>query len=252
MAVRRNRIRYTADQLLNTVLFGSLAWPGRTVRLERDSLLDYRNRPTSGQVSAAELYHENSKLSPELLPGLALAAVDPSELRREFLRRRGALAARAPGHQLGGMELWDELLGPVAERSLEQLYAIELRVADGGAVVAYEPASKAFRPVKNLEDGERAQLDTAVLLVDNEEHVPRPLPLLLVLACFPRNEIVFGERGYRRTLLEAGQVTREIVTSAAEHGRTVRIHYEFADRDVDRIMEVDGVELSTVIAIAIW
>jgi hypothetical protein len=252
MAVRRNRIRYTADQLLNAVLFGSLAWPGRTVRLERDSLLDYRNRPISGHVPVAELYHENSKLSPALLPTLALSAVDPGELRREFLRRRGALARLATGDQLGGMERWSEVLGPVAERSLEQFYAIELRVADGGAVAAYEPAGNAFRLVKNLDDREREQLDTAVSLVDTGEGVPHPAPLLLVLACFPRNEIIFGQRGYRRTLLEAGQVTQQVVSSAAERGRTARIHYEFVDRDVDRIMEVDGIEYSTVIAIAIW
>jgi hypothetical protein len=252
MAIRRNRIRYTADQVLNAVLFGSLAWPGRTVRLERDSLLDYRNRPTSGQVSVAELYHENSKLSPELLPALALSVVDPGELRREFLRRRRAFARLAAGDQLGGMERWSELLGPVAERSLEQFYAIEIRVADGCAVASYEPAGNAFRLVKNLDDREREQLDTAVSLVDTDEGVPRPAPLLFVLACFPRNEIIFGQRGYRRTLLEAGQVTQEVVSSAVERGRTAHIHYEFADRDVDRIMEVDGVEHSTVIAIAIW
>jgi hypothetical protein len=252
MAVRRNRIRYTADQLLNSVLFGSLAWPGRTVRLERDSLLDYRDRPASGQVSVAELYHENSKLSSELVPALALTAVDPGELRREFLRRRGTLAGRAGGDRLGGMERWSELLGPVAERNLEQFYALELRVTDGGAVAAYEPAGNTFRLVKNLNPDEREQLDAAVFLVATGQRLPLSAALLLVLACFPRNEIVFGQRGYRRTLLEAGQVTQEIVASAAEHGQTTRILYEFADRDVDRIMEVDGVELSTVIAIAIW
>jgi hypothetical protein len=252
MAVRRNRIQYTADQLLNAVLFGALTWPGRTVRLERDSLLDYRNRPTSTQVPVAELYHENSKLSPELLPALALSAVDLGELRREFLRRRGALSRPAKGDQLGGMERWSELLGPVAERTLERFYAIDLRVADGGAVAAYEPASNAFRLVKNLDDRERERLDRAVSLVDTGEGVPHPMPLLLVLACFPRNEIVFGQRGYRRTLLEAGQLTQDVVSSAAERGRTAHIHYEFADRDVDRIMEVDGVEYSTVIAITIW
>ena len=242
-------MRYTADELLNTVLFGSLEWPGRTVRLERNSLLDYRNRSTSAQVSISELYHENSKLSLELLPDLVLSDVDPTQLRQEFLRRRAVLATATPDERLDVMEPWKELLGPIAHHSLELFYAIELRILDGGMLATYEPAGNVFRLVKAID--EREQLDAAVSLIQEGRDTPGRASLLFVLACFPRNEIILGQRGYRRTLLEAGQVAQRILSSTVQAGRTATAHYEFADRDVDDIMEVDGVEHSTVIAIAV-
>jgi hypothetical protein len=252
MATPRNRIGHTADDVLNAVLFGPLTWPGRTVRLERNSLLDYRNRPTSAQVSVAELYHEHSKLSPQQLPELVFSSVDAAEVRRTYLGRRALLAGARPGDELDELAPWRGLLADVAERGLECFYAIDVRVLAGDLLAAWEPAGNAFRLLKRLDDHARERLDTAMRLGRDGEGVPRQGALLLVLACFPRNEILFGPRGYRRTLLEAGRVAQELLDGTARAGRTGRVHYEFADTEVDQIMEVDGVEYGTVVAVTVW
>jgi hypothetical protein len=249
MATRRHHLRRDAAALLSAVLFGPLPWPGRTVRLEPDSLADYRARLTSPQVPVAELYHENSKLSRELLPALAMTTVDPAQVRQEFLRRRAALAQVTPGHRFDGMDAWHALLRPAAAARPGLFYAIELRLLTGGELLAYEPAGDSFSLLKGLDATEGERLAAALSLVpgggltDGES-------LLVVLACFPRNEILFGQHGYRRTLLEAGQVTQSLLRAAEEASLTARACYEFATREVDRIMEVDGVEHSTLVTIA--
>lgn len=249
MATRRHQPRRDAAALLGAVLFGPLPWPGRTVRLEPDSLADYRARLTSPQVSVAELYHENSKLSRELLPALAMTTVDPAQVRQEFLRRRAALAGVTPGHRFDGMDAWSARLRPVAARQLAQFYAVELRLLTGAALLAYEPAGDTFFLLKRLGRGERARLDAALSLApggglaDGES-------LLAVLGCFPRNEILFGQHGYRRTLLEAGQVTEALLRAVADGGGQARACHEFATREVDMVMEIDGVEHSTLSTIA--
>jgi len=231
-------------------LFTPLLWPGRTVRLERNSLLDYRNRSTSAQVSVAELYHENSKLSSELLPELIGTSVDPAELREEFFTRRAALAGAGGGDQFDGIGVWKELLHPVAERGGPALfYAIELRLVAGNILAEYQPAGRSFHVLKHLDEQDRGRLVSSLSLVAGDG-LQGDESLIFLLACFPRNEILLGQRGYRRTLIEAGQIAEEVLCSAAHAGRESRIYYEFADRDVDLIMEVDGVEQSTVIAIA--
>src|SRR6266508_2408593 len=199
MATRRNRPRYEPDDLLGLVLSAPLLWPGRTVRLERDSLLDCMGRSASAQVSVAELYHENSKLNRAHLP--------------------------------------------------ELFYAIELRLVTGADVYAYEPAAATFRLVKRLASHQIDELAAALGLMEPAHPSAGNLAYVLVLGCFPRNEILLGPRGYRRTLLEAGRIAAAVVREARRLGRRPAVRYEFDDREVDRLMEVDGVEESVVVAV---
>src|SRR2546422_7532087 len=71
---------------------------------------------------------------------------------------------------------------------------------------------------------------------------------ILILGSFARNDVLLGPRGYRRTLLETGRLVQEIVHQAKRLGLTVRPLYEFTDRDVDTVMEADGIEQSTLMA----
>ena len=61
-ARRRTRRSLSANDFLAEVRNLSLDWPGKTVRLERNSLHDHWQQPASSQPAIAELYHENSKL----------------------------------------------------------------------------------------------------------------------------------------------------------------------------------------------
>src|SRR6266540_4037657 len=104
MATRRNRPRYEPDDLLGLVLSAPLLWPGRTVRLERDSLLDCMGRSASAQVSVAELYHENSKLNRAHLPELVHTAVDAARFRQhraDVAQLADAVVAVVVGQAIG-------------------------------------------------------------------------------------------------------------------------------------------------------
>ena len=81
---RRTQLTITPQRLFNEALNTPLQWPWKTVRLERNSLQDYRQRPSTAHFSVAELYHENSKLFPQMLPELAVACVEGDEFRHEF------------------------------------------------------------------------------------------------------------------------------------------------------------------------
>ena len=244
-AVRRSRPTYTPDDLLSSTLAAPLHWPGRTIRLERDSLLDYANHNTSAQVSVAELYHENSKLSPELLPELAYTAVDVRALRQEFLRRRVARANI--GGDVRRILPWSVLTDEVFASTPEFFYAIELRLVADRTVFGYEPGG-GLTVLSLLTSAREQELLDAIRLLD-PARTERPAAVVVLLGCFARNEILLGVRGYRRTLLEAGQLAHEIVRVAARSGCAAHLRFEFADRDLDLMMEADGVEQSAVVAV---
>lgn len=247
MDARRSRPQYTADEMLNLALSIPLLWPGRTIRLERDSLFDYRGRSASPQISVAELYHENSKLSYELLPQLTVTATNFEAFRREFLRRRAAVARTPGGDDFPEIGFWRDLLGLVSAGALELFYAIDLRLVVAGFVLTYEPAAGVFQHIKDLKVAEMEELTAALGLVDSVAPANDTQSFALLVACFPRNEIFFGPRGYRRTLIEAGRIAERIREQTDRVGRTCVVRSEFSDRDVDLIMEVDGIEQSVVV-----
>jgi hypothetical protein len=249
MEGRRYRPRYTVDELLNLVISAPLPWPGRTIRLDRDSLFDYAGRPASPQTSVAELYHENSKLSRELLPQLTVTAANFQEFREEYLRRRAVVARTLGADDWPGADFWSNALSLMFEDGSDLCYAIDLRLVVAEFVVAYEPAAGVFQRIKDLDAVERRELTAALGLIDPVAPASDTQAFMLLVACFPRNEIFFGQHGYRRTLIEAGQIAEKLRERAARAGRTCLVHSEFSNRDVDLIMEVDGIEQSVVVAL---
>ena len=238
------------QQLFNQVLNTPLYWPGKTVRLERNSLLDYCQRSTSAHISVAELYHENSKLFPQMLSELTGSLIQVDEFRREFLRRR-AMVIQASG--IAGLSLcrWRhrELLTTVVKSTaLELFYVVELRLVIGDLLATREPISDTLSVVKHLSAYDIAGMGRALQLMATADVPFHNGPLLFILGSFARNDLMFGPRGYRRTLLEAGQVAQEISRQAKQLGVAARLFYEFIDRDVDAVMEADGVEQGTLMA----
>jgi hypothetical protein len=225
-----------------------LHWPGKTVRLERHSLLDFRNRSNSPHVSAAELYHDNSKLFPHILPELLASSIAAEDIRREFIRRRAAVGGLDGTPALELEDNYRELLTRVARGAEPDLhYALELRIVTGELVGSYEPISDSLQLVKELSARERARLTGAVALMHTSAPAGDASPLLLIMGSFARNDILFGARGYRRTLLEAGRLAEAIGVQARCLGLEARPVYDFLDRDIDAVMEADGVELGCLV-----
>jgi hypothetical protein len=244
---RRTETPLTPQQFFDEVLLSPLFWPGKTVRLERDSLIDYRHRSLSSSVSISELYHENSKLFPQILPELMATILNADSIRSEFVQRR-AIVGKAGGTAPFELEQrYRELLFEVARwTSPDLLYAVELRVVEHGVVAAYEPVCNVFQVVKRLSVSELNVLRGAVRLFESSNTSEFTGPILILLGSFARNELLFGRRGYRRTLLEAGRVAQEVCRCAQTLGIEAIPTYEFTDRELDLMMEADGVEQGTL------
>lgn len=246
---RRTDDLTTSKKLFNEILYGPLHWPWKTVHLEHDSLIDYRQRPLSAEISLSELYHENSKLFPEMLPQLTSIRLRADEVRQEFLQRRAASFDSRSAVELSLESPWRELLTMLRRAiQIELFYAVEIRVVRDAVLAVYEPLMDGCYIVKHLSAEDRDRLNRALSLFAPGEVPMLERPTWFLLASFARNEILFGRRGYRRTLLEAGQVADAIQQQAKGLGLALRPVCEFTDRDLDAVMEADGIEEGTIMA----
>jgi hypothetical protein len=217
--------------------------------LERNSALDYSQRSLSARVSVAELYHENSKLFPQMLSELTVSLTQADEFRSEFLQRRALVAQASGTMDLELDQQWRDLLTCVAGATeLSLFYAVELRLVVGELLAAHEPVSDTLQVIKQLSTRDLNMLRQALGLMAPSDALISSGPLLLILGSFARNDVLFGLRGYRRTLLEAGRLAQEVVRQTEQLDLVARPLYEFIDRDVDTVMEADGIEQSTLMA----
>jgi hypothetical protein len=248
MNKRRSDTLLNSEKFFREVFLAPLDWPGRTIHLEKNSTHEYRHRSLSPKISMAELYHENSKLFPEMLHTLTASELNPYEFRQEFIRRRSNTVRNAGTSMLDLDLSWRGLLSQVAKTSLSEFYAIELCVVSADMMAIHEPLSDILQVVKQLSIGDLESIHRAVRLTSPFNIPPHTGPYLFIVGNFARNEIFLGQRGYRHTLLEAGQIAQAVMSSATHLGLTLWPIYEFADRDLDMALDIDGVEESTLIA----
>jgi hypothetical protein len=237
----------TPQRFFEEVLLAPLFWPGKTIRLERNSIVDFRQRPMAPHVSVAELYHENSKLFPEMLPELNVNFEEASAIRREFVQRRAIVMKSTAPLNLELDQRYRDMVARAAQSlSTELFYAIDLRVVSGGLLAVYEPVFNNFQVVKRLSPDALGTLGHAIHLMNSADTATLNWPLMLLVGSFARNDVLLGLRGYRRTLLEAGHIAQALTAAAQELSISTRLYYDFADRELDTIMEADGVEQGTV------
>jgi hypothetical protein len=228
----------TPQEFFESVIYASLPWPWKTTWLERDSARDLTARPASAQVAIAELYHENSKLFPQTMSDLTSTRVDVADVRRLFVRRRAAALAEAAEQPVPSPVR--DLFTSIAQSVEPDLfYAIELRLALRGVLVLHEPAGDTLIACKLLTEHDFRILEAALAPSRTEA---RWEAIVFVLASFARNELLFGSRGYRHTLIEAGRVIQEVLDQGNRRGVAVTVLSDFFDRDVDALLEADGVE----------
>ena len=248
----RRPIRELSPQrFLNSILFCSIDDPWKTVRLERNVVTEYCQRPLSLQPSLAEIYHENSKLWPQAMAERPTMDVPFGVFREQYIRRRRAVLDTMQFSTLDLPSLHYHAVtvgGRAVERDI--WYAVELRAVFGGLLGDYEPLSETLRVVKELTANDLDRLLTALspagqIAVEDS----RDCLLLLVIGSFARNEVLYGVRGYRRTLIEAGCLIESVLEHGKEFGLVGDVLYDFMDREVDAVMEADGTEQGTLAAI---
>lgn len=245
-----NRRPGSPEELFDDMLYSSLDWPAKTSRLRQDSVQDVRQRRSSHRPCLSELYHENSKLYPYRCHELAASRLDVEAVRTAFLRRRAGSRQSAMEHDLEHFARVRPLLGAASRSGLQSLfYALELRVTDGVLVGRHEPVRDTIVLFKTTDSHEYADMRRSLRLLGPSE--TPSTGMLFVVASFVRNEVLYGARGYRRTLIEAGQLLEVICQEAGVLNIPVHPVLEFQDRTVDKFVQVDGLEEGTLIVLEI-
>ena len=242
----------SADEFLAEVRDLTIDWPGKTVRLERDSLDDHWQLPVSPQPAIAELYHENSKLYPGIAASLAAGRTDVHGLKTSVTAKR-SVALAVPG--------WRVVEPPPAIRRAAEavladlpasiLYAFETRLLWSETLAIFDPVRKAAYSLKSVTPKELEATAEALGLLGERPARKPGSALLFLVASFARNQMLYGARGYRRTLLEGGRIVEHMLGRAAASGVAGRVWLEFTDRLIDELVEADGIEESTIAVIEI-
>jgi hypothetical protein len=232
-----------SQRFFEIALFAPLYWPWKVTRLERDSLQDFRHRSLSSAVSVSELYHENSKLFPQMLEELAAVRLQ-EDVRTEFLRRQALVWSSETSVEVG---FWGEYVSRIlSDIEIELFYAIEVRLLVERLVTHWDPTSGTFHLVKTLSPEARETLQNALRLMAPPALEPHNGSLLFIVGFFGRNEMLLGQRGYRRTILEAGRVAQQFVSQGGVANNLWPI-CEFGDREVDAAIDADGTEVGTIV-----
>ena len=110
----------------------------------------------------------------------------------------------------------------------------------------YNPTERVLRQVVS---GDLSQKIGQAMLFPN---VPSDASMVIfVTAIFERSVFKYGERGYRFVLLEAGHVAQNINLAATALGLGVTNIGGYFDREIDRLVGLDGLRQSTVYMIAV-
>jgi SagB-type dehydrogenase family enzyme len=195
------------------------------------------------------------------LPGLA---VPPVALDRAILERRTDTSFGTAPISLG--DLSSLLTGgygatdrpsAVGDRrfrtvpSAGALYPLELYV-HVRAVTGVDPGLHHFQATAGVLQriGPVASEELARAFVQPDV-IESAAAVILITAVFERATFKYGERGYRFTLIEAGHVAQNIDLVASALQLPAANLGGFFDRELEALLDIDGVEHSLVYAVAI-
>jgi SagB-type dehydrogenase family enzyme len=246
--------------------------------------------PQTAEDSAWELFHENSRLTPfdRAMPdstALACMAQMPESLIFE-----GYPEVTLPEPALPKVPLWDALARETVTAELEasslsldavaallfcaygvvggdvpeherrrrsvhsagSLFPLELfvhsaRVAGlGPGIYHYYPPGNSLRL---LRKGDHSQKLAAGF---RDARSVQAAGLTIFIAAIPERSVFrYGDRGYRFTLLEAGAIVQNLNLAAAALDLHCANAEEFLDREIDDVLDFDGLSISTLYAVGI-
>lgn len=210
----------------------------------------YADRLADAAGSAADHYQVNSRLRPWELADLP-SAQEVRAVQEWFLRSGRSYdpdqlrsGVDAPLRPLSGLPApFAALLGrfgpdgPMAP----SLYPADLVVVDDDELALMPPNGPALVVERRPGPGVRTALAGAV--PEAQRAVVTQAPWLLAVVTVPwRHMVLYGERGYRRALMETGVLVTNTCGIALECGLRPVPMLDFADTVVDRVLDNDGVE----------
>jgi SagB-type dehydrogenase family enzyme len=224
---------------------------------------------TETDAAAWELYHENSKVERHArLGGLAQSAGAVPEAEAPYRDRPSVpLGEIGDLHAPLGTAMRIEMRlrpGRLSRKALSTLLASTRGVGEAGVapldiffhagaldegapgLYVYDRAAHAARLLRR---GDRSEALAAALQAP--DLVSRSAAQFFVVASFPLAIGRWDERGYRLTLISAGAVARELGLVAAATGLGSVVTAAFYDREIDRLLGLDGVARSTLLVVAV-
>jgi hypothetical protein len=230
------------------------------VELRRTPTSDYVFRFAETTPHVAELYHENSRITPH---GEANAVMDPDALigvRKWFygtayLPRDDVFdeeKAREIGLLADARDLVPRAGAPIArllEPDVPELaFGLDLLLLVEERIYRLVPGRDALWLERRYPERDLEAIGDCLPELDEEDG--RPGALLFVVGAAWRYMALQGPRGYRRTLLEAGRLLQVLETAAGNDGGDLRVSLDFYDARLDRLLRLDGVERAVLAAVA--
>lgn len=102
-----------------------------------------------------------------------------------------------------------------------------------------------------LRPGDFLQEVYPLVQPSNNEWLAMAGAILFITATFKRNQLKYGERGYRGILLDAGHVSQNILLSSVALGCGACVVVACLDDPINDFLQIDGVEESVLMAVSI-
>ncbi len=232
-----------------------------SVELERTPSSDFMHRFAARQSHVAELYHENSKLT-----AWSTITVPPDD--RKLIEARDWFFSTA--YAIDEKDLVPEkshacrirhadlpapiaglLAGFIPDGAIaNRLYGVDLLLLHAGVLYRVLARSPYLWVERHLDAPALAKLGAALPEVDPGELAGLSSYLFLVGVPW-RFMMLYGPRGYRHTLLDAGAMLAHLETRAEELGVGLKVRRNFFDYPIERLLFVDGVERSALVVVGI-
>ena len=223
-----------------------------SIDLSHSAASDYLYRQVRAKPHVAELYHENSKLSPHSTLQIPSDPLILKQVRRWFFETayrvdEETLVANGSGLRISYEQLPGWLQEPLNLFSkpgslTDLLYAADLLVLHDGMLVRIVPELNYLwieREVKN-----EATLLPSLFWSSPPISIGECSTMLIVVACPWRYMLIYGSRGYRHTLLDIGRLLGCLQYQCEFYGHSITVHQDFLDTRADEFVQADGVERS--------
>jgi hypothetical protein len=248
---------------VQAMLEETLLVPPSGVELQRTPARDYMHRLFAPTPHVAELFQENTKISPHASANVPLDESTVEAVRQWYLStayqpREGDVDERM-ARELRTRLLVEDLDAPIKDllaslggnqEAARLMYALDLWVLIGEELFRLAPQFDVLWQERTLERTELQDLKGSLIGLPGEE-LRFASALLFVAATAWRYMLFQGPRGYRRALIDMGRFLSLCEAEGERAGIRLSSTLDFHDARVDRLLLLDGVERSTMAVIAL-
>ena len=223
-----------------------------SIELSHSAASDCLYRQVRSKPHLAELYHENSKLSPHSTLQVPSDTSTLEQVRRWFFKTayrvdEEILVNNGSGLRVPYDQLSEWLQGPLQLFSkpgslTNLLYATDLLVLHDRILLRVVPESDYLWIEYEVKD--EATLLPCLFWRSPPVRIEECSTMLIVVACPWRYMLLYGLRGYRHTLLDIGRLLGFLQNRYESYGHPVTVHQDFLDTKADEFVQADGVERS--------